>query len=580
MKEDNSNIMKELGLDNPEEVVIIPRRTRRRRRNSNFAGAVAVLGALTVLVGLIGAGLLHLMKNGGTFGFTARDNQQPVMLSQAGDEVTEAPEGQTSVLLPAESLSPSEVAGIGGFDTTPDPYKAVDVAELETDDGIQRTKTVSLFLTQIANLTEPIAEVTPIPLEASPVTAEGAPSGDPVLEPTQAEVAQPVVDPGSETTQVEVAQPIADPAAKDTATVLTTDPVAVNAPVQTSGEQPAPVSQPVDVAKQPVNVAQPVDTVQQPITAAQPVDTVQHPVTAAQPVDTVQQPANDTTPIVINSEVVVKPGEPVPSNSTTSVNPVLNLSVAPVIQTAQEPAKDAAAAPVQEAAVAATPAPVVPSGQVAAPVLIITATPNSEQLAALEKASITTNLQQPINVDVQVIVPTTESNSAPDATGGYMIEAFADAVSRLGTLVDAVGGLEPAPIMATAPVLDPALADMSSNYTVDPTLVALFTNYDGPTTDLNNFLIENNLQPPAAPTPVPTATTTSSTTSITSTVPVVPITVVPLATQAPNVIVVPYQTPTALPTSGFADEVGIPGLVGLAGILIFVIFMARKLRAF
>ena len=38
-------------------------------------------------------------------------------------------------------------------------------------------------------------------------------------------------------------------------------------------------------------------------------------------------------------------------------------------------------------------------------------------------------------------------------------------------------------------------------------------------------------------------------------------------------------TTTALPTSGFADEVGLPGLVVAAMVLVAVIFLARRLRA-
>ncbi|MBN1535904.1 MAG: hypothetical protein JW908_04155 [Anaerolineales bacterium] len=37
-------------------------------------------------------------------------------------------------------------------------------------------------------------------------------------------------------------------------------------------------------------------------------------------------------------------------------------------------------------------------------------------------------------------------------------------------------------------------------------------------------------------------------------------------------------TSTALPTTGFADEVGIPGLFGMAVVLLVVIFLARRLR--
>lgn len=38
-------------------------------------------------------------------------------------------------------------------------------------------------------------------------------------------------------------------------------------------------------------------------------------------------------------------------------------------------------------------------------------------------------------------------------------------------------------------------------------------------------------------------------------------------------------TSTALPTSGFADEIGLPGLVIAALVLVAVIFLARRLRA-
>jgi hypothetical protein len=38
-------------------------------------------------------------------------------------------------------------------------------------------------------------------------------------------------------------------------------------------------------------------------------------------------------------------------------------------------------------------------------------------------------------------------------------------------------------------------------------------------------------------------------------------------------------TSTALPSAGFADEVGLPGLFGLALALILIIFLARRLRS-
>jgi LPXTG-motif cell wall-anchored protein len=37
-------------------------------------------------------------------------------------------------------------------------------------------------------------------------------------------------------------------------------------------------------------------------------------------------------------------------------------------------------------------------------------------------------------------------------------------------------------------------------------------------------------------------------------------------------------TPTALPTTGFGDEVGLPGLAGLAAVFLAVIILSRRLR--
>ncbi len=38
-------------------------------------------------------------------------------------------------------------------------------------------------------------------------------------------------------------------------------------------------------------------------------------------------------------------------------------------------------------------------------------------------------------------------------------------------------------------------------------------------------------------------------------------------------------SPTALPTTGFADEVGLPGLLGVAVLMVGIIFLARRLRS-
>jgi hypothetical protein len=62
-------------------------------------------------------------------------------------------------------------------------------------------------------------------------------------------------------------------------------------------------------------------------------------------------------------------------------------------------------------------------------------------------------------------------------------------------------------------------------------------------------------------------------------------TVAALLTQAAEGTVVPIgagaeggAAPTALPTAGFADDVGLPGMLGLSILLIVMIFLVRRLR--
>ena len=49
-------------------------------------------------------------------------------------------------------------------------------------------------------------------------------------------------------------------------------------------------------------------------------------------------------------------------------------------------------------------------------------------------------------------------------------------------------------------------------------------------------------------------------------------------TQAAAELLTASPTSTALPDTGFADDIGAPALLGLAGVLILVIFIARRLR--
>ncbi len=55
-------------------------------------------------------------------------------------------------------------------------------------------------------------------------------------------------------------------------------------------------------------------------------------------------------------------------------------------------------------------------------------------------------------------------------------------------------------------------------------------------------------------------------------------TVAALLTQAAGAQLTATPSTTALPTTGFMDDAGIPGLIGMAILLIVVIFLARRLR--
>ena len=55
-------------------------------------------------------------------------------------------------------------------------------------------------------------------------------------------------------------------------------------------------------------------------------------------------------------------------------------------------------------------------------------------------------------------------------------------------------------------------------------------------------------------------------------------TVAALLTEAASGRDTPTATPSALPDTGFAEDVGIPAMVGLALLLVVIIFLARRLR--
>ena len=55
-------------------------------------------------------------------------------------------------------------------------------------------------------------------------------------------------------------------------------------------------------------------------------------------------------------------------------------------------------------------------------------------------------------------------------------------------------------------------------------------------------------------------------------------TVAALFTQQAESLLTLTPAPTELPDAGFADDVGIPGLLTLAGVLVLIVFFARRLR--
>lgn len=101
--------------------------------------------------------------------------------------------------------------------------------------------------------------------------------------------------------------------------------------------------------------------------------------------------------------------------------------------------------------------------------------------------------------------------------------------------------------------------------------------------------------PKATPSPVPPTATRAAASAVTAT-PVVALavtatkendistpdltqTVSALITQGANAQKTVVPTSTGLPKSGFAEDVGLPGLLGLAVVLIVVIFLTRRLRS-
>jgi LPXTG-motif cell wall-anchored protein len=84
---------------------------------------------------------------------------------------------------------------------------------------------------------------------------------------------------------------------------------------------------------------------------------------------------------------------------------------------------------------------------------------------------------------------------------------------------------------------------------------------------------------PNTPTPSPTAVIAVPTNTLVPTQDPRTATVAALLTQAAMPTNTPDPSTSELPTTGFADEVGLPALLGLSLLLVVVIFLARRLRS-
>ncbi|MFZ5809345.1 MAG: LPXTG cell wall anchor domain-containing protein [Chloroflexota bacterium] len=117
---------------------------------------------------------------------------------------------------------------------------------------------------------------------------------------------------------------------------------------------------------------------------------------------------------------------------------------------------------------------------------------------------------------------------------------------------------------------------------------------DAQNTEVAKSILATTIAEAFTPTPEVTATSAQQAAAAPTDTPVVVIptntlvptgdprtaTVAALFTQAAQAqkTMAPTVTTTALPTTGFADEVGVPGLIGLAALLLVVIIFARRMR--
>jgi hypothetical protein len=108
------------------------------------------------------------------------------------------------------------------------------------------------------------------------------------------------------------------------------------------------------------------------------------------------------------------------------------------------------------------------------------------------------------------------------------------------------------------------LTAIAKQITLTPTFTATFTP-----TETSTPTPTNTATPVLAPTNTPEPTDEGDPATAT---------VAALLTQQAGGAATPIPTSTALPDTGFADDVGVPGLLLIAGVLLVIIILSRRLR--
>jgi LPXTG-motif cell wall-anchored protein len=178
--------------------------------------------------------------------------------------------------------------------------------------------------------------------------------------------------------------------------------------------------------------------------------------------------------------------------------------------------------------------------------------------------------------------PTPPGRSRPGGNRNFILAiGILGAIALLTLIVLIVVGLVVLPARNQANLQKAALINAANTATVQAaTQLALL------------YQIKLSATMTASPTPVPSATPVVAIATATEAPPTATLsgpvsaqdlsartqTVAVLLTQAAGGNKTPTATSTALPTTGFADEVGLPALIGLAVLLVVVIFLVRRLR--